>query len=96
MRAEYPDILAREHHGVIQRTSLVVPLVRDDTAVGAIIVRRAEKQPFSSKQITLLDLSMQVSGLPRLPNNMNPADPGNPYADYDAASSIHPHPISAP
>ena len=26
---------------------------------------------------------MHVSGLPRLPNNMKPADPGNPYADYD-------------
>ena len=32
-----------------------------------------------------MDLSMQVSGLPRLPNNLKPADPGNPYADYDAA-----------
>ncbi len=36
------------------------------------------------RQITLLDLSMQVSGLPRLPTNMKPADPENPYADYDA------------
>ena len=36
------------------------------------------------KEITLLDLSMQVSGLPRLPNNMRPADAMNPYADYDA------------
>ncbi|MBL8227206.1 MAG: serine hydrolase [Bryobacterales bacterium] len=35
------------------------------------------------KQITLLDLAMHVSGLPRLPN-LKPADPENPYADYDA------------
>jgi CubicO group peptidase (beta-lactamase class C family) len=34
------------------------------------------------RQITLLDLSMQVSGLPRMPNNFKPADPQNPYADY--------------
>jgi CubicO group peptidase (beta-lactamase class C family) len=34
------------------------------------------------RQITLLDLSMQISGLPRLPTNMKPADPANPYADY--------------
>ena len=38
----------------------------------------------NGKQITLLDLSMQVSGLPRLPDNLKPADFANPYADYDA------------
>jgi len=39
----------------------------------------------NGRQITLLDLSMQVSGLPRLPNNLNPGNTANPYADYDAA-----------
>lgn len=34
------------------------------------------------KEITLLDLSTQVSGLPRLPGNLNPKDPRNPYADF--------------
>lgn len=34
------------------------------------------------KQITLLDLATQSSGLPRLPNNLKPADMTNPYADY--------------
>jgi serine-type D-Ala-D-Ala carboxypeptidase/endopeptidase len=37
----------------------------------------------NGRQITLLDISMQISGLPRLPDNMKPADPENPYADYD-------------
>lgn len=36
----------------------------------------------NGREITLLDLSMQISGLPRLPGNMKPADPANPYADY--------------
>lgn len=36
-------------------------------------------------QISLRLLSAQRSGLPRMPNNFAPADPGNPYADYDAA-----------
>ena len=36
----------------------------------------------NGREITLPDLSMQVSGLPRMPNNMKPADPENPYADY--------------
>jgi len=34
------------------------------------------------KQITLGDLSTQHSGLPRLPGNMKPKNPRNPYADY--------------
>lgn len=34
------------------------------------------------KQITLLDLATQSSGLPRLPTNLKPADMANPYADY--------------
>jgi CubicO group peptidase (beta-lactamase class C family) len=34
------------------------------------------------KKITLLDLSNQVSGLPRMPDNFKPADMGDPYADY--------------
>ena len=34
------------------------------------------------KQITLLDLATQTSGLPRVPANMTPKDRQNPYADY--------------
>jgi CubicO group peptidase (beta-lactamase class C family) len=37
----------------------------------------------NGKQITLLDLSMQVSGLPSMPTNFAPKDPSNPYVDYD-------------
>ncbi|MBI3568348.1 MAG: serine hydrolase [Gemmatimonadetes bacterium] len=36
------------------------------------------------KQITLVDLSTQSSGLPRMPTNFAPRDPANPYADYGA------------
>lgn len=41
--------------------------------------------PSRGRPITLLDLSVQHSGLPRLPTNMTPADPTNPYADYSVA-----------
>lgn len=34
------------------------------------------------KEITLLHLATHTSGLSRLPDNMNPADLSNPYADY--------------
>ncbi|HEY5073594.1 MAG TPA: serine hydrolase [Pyrinomonadaceae bacterium] len=36
----------------------------------------------NGKEITLLDLSTQTSGLPRLPGNFAPKDIQNPYADY--------------
>lgn len=39
----------------------------------------------AGNEITLLDLVTQHSGLPRLPNNLHPADRRNPYADYTAA-----------
>jgi CubicO group peptidase (beta-lactamase class C family) len=34
------------------------------------------------KQITLYDLAIHYSGLPRLPTNLQPVDMSNPYADY--------------
>lgn len=37
-----------------------------------------------SKQITLRQLSTHTSGLPNMPTNVTPGDPGQPLADYDA------------
>lgn len=37
---------------------------------------------FNGHKITLQSLAMQTSGLPRLPSNLKPKDPANPYADY--------------
>jgi CubicO group peptidase (beta-lactamase class C family) len=36
----------------------------------------------NGRRITLLDLATQSSGLPRLPANLAPQNPANPYADY--------------
>ena len=36
----------------------------------------------NGRSITLLDLSTHTSGLPRLPGNLKPKDPRNPYAGY--------------
>lgn len=39
----------------------------------------------NGKAITLIDLATHTSGLPRLPTNMAPKAPLNPYADYTEA-----------
>ena len=36
----------------------------------------------NGQEITLLDLAVHHSGLPRMPTNFAPADPTNPFADY--------------
>jgi len=50
-------------------------------------------------EITLLSLATQHSGLPRLPDNLHPADPTNPYADYrpsDLYAYLAKHTVAMP
>jgi len=50
-------------------------------------------------EMTLLDLVTQQSGLPRLPDNLHPADPRDPYADYrpaDLYQFLGKHAVSKP
>lgn len=44
----------------------------------------------NGKQITLLDLSTHHSGLPPMPENFQPRNPENPYADY-TVNEIYQH-----
>ncbi|HSE01701.1 MAG TPA: GAF domain-containing protein, partial [Burkholderiales bacterium] len=55
VQEEYPESLVflREGGGGY-RTVLAVPLLREDTVTGIIIIRRAEVRPFTEKQIALL------------------------------------------
>jgi GAF domain len=48
---EFPEAVGREHGF---RTTLTVPLLREGTSIGVIIIRRVEVRPFSDTQITLL------------------------------------------
>ena len=57
--------------------------VKLDEPVRALLPAGTVAAPASGGEITLLDLSAQRSGLPRLPDNLTSADESNPYADYD-------------
>jgi GAF domain-containing protein len=50
---EFPD--AQRHSALMgHRAVLAVPLLRESESIGSIVLRRAEVQPFSDKQIALL------------------------------------------
>ena len=54
---EFPDARGGKRPGdgrTVLRSCLVVPLLREGIAVGAILIRRTEVRPFTEKQIVLL------------------------------------------
>ncbi len=59
--------------------------VKLDDPVAKFLPASVKLPERDGRQITLLDLSNQVSGLPRMPDNFKPADMGDPYADYGPA-----------
>lgn len=59
--------------------------VRLDDPVAKFLPASVRVPARSGRQITLLDLATQSSGLPRLPTNLAPRDQSNPYADYTVA-----------
>ena len=59
--------------------------VKLDDPVAKYLPPEAHVPTRNGRQITLLDLATQRSGLPSLPQGMQPARPDDPYADYTAA-----------
>ncbi|MCY4631277.1 MAG: serine hydrolase [bacterium] len=53
-----------------------------DTPVQSVLGDEVSMPTSDGAQITLGHLATHSSGLPRLPDNFDPADPTNPYADY--------------
>jgi CubicO group peptidase (beta-lactamase class C family) len=56
-----------------------------DDPVGKLLPPGMKLPERDGKQITLLDLATQTSGLPRLPGNLEITNPQNPYATYTPA-----------
>ncbi len=56
--------------------------VKLDDPVARYLPADVKVPTLGGKQITLLDLATQHSGLPRIPDNLNPRDADDPYADY--------------
>ena len=56
--------------------------VRLGDAVSQYLPKTVKVPARNDREITLLDLATQSSGLPRLPSNLTPRDSANPYADY--------------
>ena len=59
--------------------------VRYDDPVSRHLPAGVRVPSVNGREITLLDLATHHSGLPAVPDNMDPADPRNPYADYSVA-----------
>jgi CubicO group peptidase (beta-lactamase class C family) len=53
-----------------------------DDPVSKYLPKAVKMPEHNGRAITLVDLATHTSGLPRLPANMSPKDPANPYADY--------------
>jgi len=53
-----------------------------DDPVENLLPRGVDVPERGGRSITLRELAMHHSGLPRLPTNMHPAEPDNPFADY--------------
>lgn len=53
-----------------------------DDPISKYLAENVKAPQRDGKSITLAHLSEQTSGLPRMPNNFRPKDPGNPFADY--------------
>jgi D-alanyl-D-alanine-carboxypeptidase/D-alanyl-D-alanine-endopeptidase len=60
--------------------------VKLDDPISKYLPKTVRVPARKGKEITLLDLATQSSGLPRLPSNLRPASVANPYADYTVAN----------
>ena len=71
--------------GLILAQMVEQGLVKIDEPVRQLLPAGAVPKP-PGTEISLLDLTTQHSGLPRMPDNFKPSNSDNPYVDYGAAN----------
>ena len=71
--------------GVLLADAVERKQVTLDEPVGKLLPAGTKVPSRNGRQITMADLSTHTSALPRLPDNMVPKDPANPYTDYTPA-----------
>ena len=77
--------LTKTFTGLILAQMVEQGLVKVDEPVRQLLPPGTVAKP-QGAEISLLDLTTQHSGLPRMPDNFKPTNPDNPYADYGAAN----------
>jgi serine-type D-Ala-D-Ala carboxypeptidase/endopeptidase len=77
--------ISKTFTGLILAQMVEQGVVKLDEPVRELLPPGAAVKP-AGAEITLLDLTIQHSGLPRMPDNFKPSNPDNPYADYGAAN----------
>ena len=75
--------ISKTFTGLILAQMVEQRVVRLDEPVRELLPAGTVAKP-AGAEITLLDLTIQHSGLPRMPDNFKPSNPDNPYADYGA------------
>jgi D-alanyl-D-alanine-carboxypeptidase/D-alanyl-D-alanine-endopeptidase len=76
--------ISKTFSGVLLADAVVRGEARIDEPVAALLPSGMVVPSRHGREITLEELATHTSGLPRLPDNMTPASPQDPYADYDA------------
>lgn len=56
-----------------------------DDPISKFLPESVQPPTYNGQAISLWNLATHTSGLPRLPDNLTPADESNPYADYTVA-----------
>ena len=68
--------------GVLLADAVNAGLVKLDEPLQSYVPKTLKVPVKEGQPITMEHLATHTSGLPRLPDNMRPKDPRNPYADY--------------
>jgi CubicO group peptidase (beta-lactamase class C family) len=69
--------------GILLADAVVAGRVRLEQPIGELLPELQQQNPDLGSSIRLRNLAIHDSGLPRMPANFAPADPTNPYVDYD-------------